>query len=129
MSERSAHDPEPTTGPGPDSAGSPAARPAAAPQQLPPDPAPDGEPAAGPGPAPRLAGRSRHGQRLVAEPADQRPPLMPQQRLLLLDAWVRSGLPAADFAPLVVAVTSSPSQEWPKRRLNWPLSRPSTAPS
>ena len=36
--------------------------------------------------------------------------------------------------PLVVAVTSSdrsfpPNQGWPKRRLNWPLSRPSITPS
>src|SRR5262245_12151143 len=103
MSELPAHDPEPATGPGPDPAGFPADQPAAAPQQLPPDPAPDGELAegvAGPGPAPRLAGRSRHGKRLVAEPAEPRPPLPPQQRLLILDAWVRSGLPAADFAPL-----------------------------
>src|SRR5262245_29379233 len=103
MSEPSAHDPEPIDGPGPDSAGFPAAQPAA-PQQLPPELAPDGpwaEEAAGPTPAPRLAGRSRHGQRLVAEPAEPRPPLTPPQRLLILDAWVRSGLPAADFAPLV----------------------------
>jgi transposase len=36
----------------------------------------------------------------VPGPAERRPPLTPQQRLLL-DAWARSGLPAADFAPLV----------------------------
>src|SRR5262245_21525671 len=60
MSELSAHDSEPSSGPGPDPAGFPAAPLAAAPQPLPPDPAPDGEPpegAGGPGPAPRLAGR------------------------------------------------------------------------
>ena len=27
--------------------------------------------------------------------------LTPEQRLLVLDAWLRSGLPAGDFAPLV----------------------------
>ncbi len=117
MSELSAHDPEPATGPGPDAAGFPAAQPAAAPQQLPPDPALDGAlaaGAAGPVPAPRLAGRSRHGKRLVAEPAGEREPLTPQQRLLVLDAWVRSGLPAADFAPLV-GVSRHTLYSWKKR--------------
>jgi transposase InsO family protein len=44
---------------------------------------------------------SRHGKLLV--PADQarRADFSPQQRLLILDAWLRSGLPARDFAPLV----------------------------
>ena len=82
MSEWSAHKPEPIDGSGPDSAGFPAAQPAA-PPQLPPDPAPDGEltdAAAGPGPAPRLAGRSRHGKRLVPETAQPRPPLTPPRR-------------------------------------------------
>jgi hypothetical protein len=40
-------------------------------------------------------------KRLVAEPVPERSPLTPQQRLLILDAWVRSGLPAGDFAALV----------------------------
>jgi transposase InsO family protein len=40
------------------------------------------------------------GRRLVR--ADDKPaPLTPQQRLLLLDTWQRSGLPASDFAALV----------------------------
>jgi transposase InsO family protein len=118
MSELPAHDPEPAPGLDPDTAGFPAAQPAAAPQQLPPDPARDGqlpeEPAAGPDPAPRLAGRSRHGQRLVAQPAGPPQPLTPQQRLLVLDAWVRSGLPAADFAPLV-GVSRHTLYSWKKR--------------
>src|SRR5262245_30817237 len=117
MSERFAQGPEPIDGSGPDPAGFPAAQPAAAPQQLPPDPAPDGEFTegdAGPGPAPRLAGRSRHGKRLVAEPAEPRQPLTPQRRLLILDAWVRSGLPAADFAPLV-GVSRHTLYLWKKR--------------
>src|SRR5437899_6379976 len=45
--------------------------------------------------------RSRHrGRRLVA-PGPAAPPLTPEQRLLLLDTWQRSGLPAGDFAALV----------------------------
>jgi len=50
----------------------------------------------------------------VAEPAEPRPPLTPQQRLLILDAWVRSGLPAADFAPLV-GVSRHTLYLWKKR--------------
>jgi transposase InsO family protein len=46
-----------------------------------------------------LAGR-RRGRRLV-QPQAKPEPLTPQQRLLLLDTWQRSGLPAADFAALV----------------------------
>ena len=117
MSELSAHDPQPTDGSGLHAAGSPAAQPAADPQPPPADPAPDGpgaEAAAGPAPAPRLAGRGRHGKRLVPEPAEQRPPLTPQQRLLILDAWARSGLPAADFAPLV-GVSKHTLYLWKKR--------------
>jgi transposase InsO family protein len=47
----------------------------------------------------RRAGRQR-GRRLV-KPAEPTPPLTAEQRLLLLDTWRRSGLPAADFAALV----------------------------
>jgi transposase len=47
----------------------------------------------------RRAGR-RRGRRLV-KPAEPTPALTAQQRLLLLDTWRRSGLPAADFAALV----------------------------
>ena len=50
----------------------------------------------------------------MAEPAQPRPPLTPQQRLLILDAWVRSGLPAADFAPLV-GVSRHTLYLWKKR--------------
>jgi transposase InsO family protein len=51
-------------------------------------------------PSPRLAGRPK-GRRLVPPAATQHPALTPQQRLLLLDTWRRSGLPAGDFAALV----------------------------
>jgi transposase len=44
--------------------------------------------------------RRRPGQRLLP-PQLPPTPLTPQQRLLLLDTWQRSGLPAGDFAALV----------------------------
>jgi transposase InsO family protein len=49
---------------------------------------------------PRLLGRPR-GRRLVPPPAAPTAPLTPEQRLLLLDTWQRSGLPGGDFAALV----------------------------
>jgi len=48
----------------------------------------------------RLAGRAR-GRRLVPKDAGAKPTFTAQQRLLLLDTWQRSGLPANDFAALV----------------------------
>jgi transposase InsO family protein len=53
----------------------------------------------GVGPLPRLPGR-RRGRRLV-KAKEPSPPPTAQQRLLLLDTWRRSGLPAGDFAALV----------------------------
>lgn len=54
---------------------------------------------------PFLAGRrkgARSGpRRLVKKDEPARPPFTPQQRLLLLDTWQRSGLPANDFGALV----------------------------
>jgi hypothetical protein len=44
--------------------------------------------------------RPRPGQRL-ARPEAGPAPLTAEQRLLILDSWRRSGLPAGDFAPLV----------------------------
>ena len=46
------------------------------------------------------AGRKRPGKRLV-KPEQTAPPISAEQRLLLLDTWQRSGLPAGDFAALV----------------------------
>ena len=43
----------------------------------------------------------RRGRRLVKKPELVQGPLTPQQRLLILDTWSRSGLPARDFAALV----------------------------
>src|SRR6516162_9650673 len=119
MSELSPHDPEPSSVPDPIPAGFPADQTADAPRQLPPtaatpDDEPLGEPTAGPDHAPPLSGRGRHGKRLVADPAPERSPFTPQQRLLILDAWVRSGLPAGDFAPLV-GISRHTLYAWKKR--------------
>jgi transposase InsO family protein len=55
----------------------------------------------GPPPLPPLSRRGRRGRRLLQKPAAPSTPLTAEQRLLLLDTWQRSGLPAGDFAPLV----------------------------
>jgi len=64
---------------------------------------------------PRL-GQPRRGRRLVKK--DEAPipaaPLTPQQRLLLLDTWQRSKLPAGDFAALV-GVAKHTLYAWKKR--------------
>ncbi len=49
---------------------------------------------------PRLQQPAR-GKRLVRKADTPAPPLTAEQRLLLLDTWRRSGLPAGDFAALV----------------------------
>src|SRR5262245_41774448 len=49
---------------------------------------------------PRLQQPPR-GQRSLRKAEPPAPPLTAEQRLLLLDTWRRSGLPAGDFAPLV----------------------------
>jgi transposase len=99
-------------------------RPAAAPRDpgalsspgrlTPPDP--DAEPADQPDEAeelPHLQSPPR-GRRLVQKPATPAPPLTPQQRLLILDTWQRSGLPAGDFAPLV-GVSKFTLYSWKQR--------------
>jgi transposase len=50
---------------------------------------------------PPLAGRSRQRKKALAKPVAKADALTPEQRLLLLDTWLRSGLPAGDFAALV----------------------------
>jgi hypothetical protein len=55
---------------------------------------------------PRLMGQRRgarqiRGRALVAPDLAGKPTITPEQRLLLLDTWRRSGLPAGDFADLV----------------------------
>lgn len=57
--------------------------------------------------APRLTGRHK-GRRLVKKEELASPcPITPEQRLLILDTWRRSGLPAGDFASLVGVSTHS----------------------
>src|SRR5580700_5330255 len=59
-------------------------------------------------------GRPRgRGKRLVL-PADKADPVSPQQRLLLLDLWQKSGLPAGDFGALV-GVSKHTLYAWKKR--------------
>ncbi len=43
----------------------------------------------------------RRVRRLTKEPVSKRAQFSGEQRLLILDVWRRSALPAADFAPLV----------------------------
>jgi transposase InsO family protein len=62
---------------------------------------------------PLLAGR-RRGKRLVKKDQAKTPPLTPQQRLLLLDTWRRSGLPAGDFGALV-GLSRHTLYAWKKR--------------
>jgi len=51
---------------------------------------------------PRLLGIGRGKGRRLAKPQESpQPSTTPEQRLLILDTWQRSGLPAGDFAPLV----------------------------
>jgi transposase len=60
-----------------------------------------------PSSVPPLAGGRRRKQRVLHKEPERQPPrvtpeqLTPTQRLLLLDTWQRSGLPASDFAALV----------------------------
>src|SRR5215468_4388219 len=60
----------------------------------------------------RRLGRQR-GRRLV-KPAGPTPPLTAEQRLLLLDTWRRSELPAADFAALV-GLSRHTLYEWKRK--------------
>jgi transposase InsO family protein len=62
---------------------------------------------------PRLGGRSRR-RRLVTPEQATPLALTPQQRLLLLDTWKRSGLPAGDFAALV-GLSKHTLYSWQKR--------------
>jgi transposase InsO family protein len=51
---------------------------------------------------PCLVGHSKaKGRRLVKPEESPQPAMTPEQRLLILDTWQRSGLPAGDFAALV----------------------------
>jgi transposase InsO family protein len=54
------------------------------------------------------------GRKLVHPDAVRTTPMTPQQRLLLLDTWQRSGLPAGDFAALV-GISKHTLYAWKKR--------------
>src|SRR5271166_6140401 len=88
----------PISAPGiPPGPGRPCPRPEPLPDDLPPEEDPPDSPDLAEGPLPRPAGRPR--RRRLAQPLQASScPLTPAQRLLLLDAWRRSGLPARDFA-------------------------------
>src|SRR5262245_57530735 len=85
------------------------------------DPAPDErdghepfhEPEAGAEPPPRLHS-PRRGRRLARPGQAASPAFTYQQRLLTLDLWRRSGLPAGDFAPLV-GLSRFTLYEWKRR--------------
>jgi transposase InsO family protein len=62
---------------------------------------------------PRLAGRGR-GPILARPDEVKAPTYSPEQRLLILDCWIRSGLPAGDFSPLV-GVSKHTLFAWEKR--------------
>lgn len=62
---------------------------------------------------PRLRSNGR-GRRLVKKDQAPRVTISVEQRLLLLDTWRRSGLPAGDFAPLV-GVSKHTLYAWKKR--------------
>ncbi len=66
-----------------------------------------------PFPTPNLKARPRRGRLLRPEDA-KGPTFGPEQRLLILDSWHRSGLPAGDFAPLV-GLSRHTLYAWKKR--------------
>src|SRR6516165_7753113 len=63
---------------------------------------------------PPLSGRRSGGPRSLQKPQGPTPPLTPEQRLLLLDTWKRSGLPARDFAAMV-GISRHTLFAWSKR--------------
>lgn len=77
----------------------------------------------GPDPTPCLPRlqQLRRGRRLAKKPEEPVSSLTAEQRLLVLDAWQRSGLPARDFAPLVGMLRLE--EEGRHRRPGWPDGR------
>jgi transposase InsO family protein len=64
---------------------------------------------------PRLVGTVKgKGRRLVKPAEDSSASIGAEQRLLILDSWLRSGLPAGDFAPLV-GVSKHTLYGWKKK--------------
>jgi hypothetical protein len=60
------------------------------------------------------AGAPGRGRRLARPEQEKTPAYNPQQRLMILDCWQRSGLPADDFAPLV-GISKHTLYAWKKR--------------
>jgi transposase InsO family protein len=56
----------------------------------------------------------KKGQRLVKKPARPKLQISPEQRLLILDTWRRSGLPATDFST-IVGIPKHTLYTWKKR--------------
>jgi transposase InsO family protein len=56
----------------------------------------------------------KKGQRLVKKSAVPKVQVSPEQRLLILDTWRRSGLPAADFST-IVSIPKHTLYSWKKR--------------
>jgi transposase InsO family protein len=81
--------------------------------QLEADELPEDEPFAGAVGAARLRPVKR-GPRLVKKPDVPKPQISPEQRLLILDTWRRSGLPVADFSALV-GIPKYTLSAWKKR--------------
>jgi transposase InsO family protein len=74
---------------------------------------PSSPPSGGPSRPPPLCARRRGGS-LKKPEAHARKELTPQERLLVLDTWRRSGLPAGDFAGLV-GVSAHTLYQWKRR--------------
>jgi transposase InsO family protein len=64
-------------------------------------------------PRPLLRSPIRRGKRLVRKQEQRTEPVTPEQRLLVLDVWNRSGLSAKDMAPLV-GVSHHSLRTWKK---------------
>ena len=71
------------------------------------------EPFAEPVGLPRLRPMKK-GQRLVKKPVEPKLQISPEQRLLILDTWRRSGLPAGDFST-IVSIPKHTLYTWKKR--------------
>jgi transposase InsO family protein len=63
---------------------------------------------------PRLSGRNKGGRRLVQKEQGKHIALTAKQRLLLLDIWQQSELPAGDFAALV-GMSKHTLYEWKRK--------------
>jgi len=63
---------------------------------------------------PPLSGRNRQRGRRLVKPVAKPEPLSPEQRLLVLDTWQRSGLPASDFAAMI-GISKASLFAWKKK--------------